>query len=75
MQWHTIRRAAPVLALHAKRWPSDPGDVFDTSVVEPPLALLFVGVAYRLLSFILHRGGTATEGHYVAVMYLPCGSN
>ena len=71
MKHLAVRVAAPVLALHLKRWPSDPRDTLDDAVVEPPDSLTFAGFAYRLRSFILHRGATATQGHYVAVMHQP----
>ena len=71
MKQLTVRVAAPVLALHLKRWPSDPRDTLDDAVVEPPDSLTFAGFAYRLRSFILHRGATAMQGHYVAVVHQP----
>ena len=74
MKHHTIRLAAPVLALHLKRWPRDPRDGLIASVVEPPQTLAFADLTYCLRSFILHRGSTVKGGHYVAVMHQRCGS-
>ena len=71
MKHHVVRLAAPVLALHLKRWPPDNPDSLNASVVKPPRTLVFADVTYHLRSVVLHRGATVAGGHYVALMHQP----
>ena len=71
MKHHTVRLAAPVLALHLKRWPPNSPNNLIADVVEPPRTLIFADFTYHLRSVVLHRGATVAQGHYVALMHQP----
>ena len=70
---NTISSSPNVLVLHLKRWPPGASEGLIDALVEPTPTLQFDDKIYHLRSVILHRGATASSGHYVAVMHQPLG--